>query len=67
MAVAFMLWGEGDPVRLGSALIVRSLPWVSMMAAGNSANLASNAVGRRALAMAKRASTAGEVLVEILQ
>jgi hypothetical protein len=46
---------------------VRSLPWVSMMAAGNSANLASNAVGRRALAMAKRAATAGEVLVEILQ
>ena len=35
----------GVPVRLGSALTVRSLPCVSMIAAGNSANLTSNATG----------------------
>ena len=35
----------GVPVRLGSALTVRSFPWVSKIAAGNSANLASSAIG----------------------
>jgi hypothetical protein len=61
------LFGAGDPVRLGSVLMVRSLPCVSMMAAGNSANFASKAVERRDLATAKRASTAGEVWVERFQ
>lgn len=63
----FALFGAGDAVRLGSALMVRSLPWVSIMAAGNSANFASNAVGRRDLATRNRASTAGEVGVESFQ
>ena len=35
----------GVPVRLGSALTVRYFPCVSMIAAGNSANLVSNATG----------------------
>lgn len=57
----------GVPVRLGSALIVRSLPWESMIAAGNSANFVSSAVVRRVLATLKRASTAGDVAVAMLQ
>ena len=44
--------GAGVPVRLGSALTVRSLPWVSIIATGSSANLDSSAGGRRALAKA---------------
>ncbi len=39
--------GAGVPLRLGSALTVRSLPWVLMIAEGNSDNLASNATGNR--------------------
>lgn len=62
-AGAFAVAGAGVPERLGSALIVRSLPCVSTRATGNSANLASRAAGRRDLASAKRALTAGEVAV----
>lgn len=40
----------GVPVRLGSALTVRSLACVSMIAAGNSANLVSSATGSLSLA-----------------
>ena len=61
------LLGAGDAVRLGSPLTVRSPPWVSIIAAGNSANFASNAVERRDLATEKRAATAGEVSVVRLQ
>lgn len=51
--------GAGVTLRLGSALTVRSLPCVLMMADGNSENLASSATGRRAFASANSASTAG--------
>ena len=61
------LLGAGDPARLGSLLIVRSLPWVSIIAEGNSANLASNATERRDLAIAKRDLTVGEASVVISQ
>lgn len=44
--------GAGVPVRLGSALTVKSLPCFSIIATGNSANLASSATGRRSLARA---------------
>lgn len=51
--------GAGVPVRLSSPLTVKSLPCFSMIATGNSANLASRAAGRRSLASAV---TAGLVL-----
>jgi hypothetical protein len=51
--------GAGVPERLGSALIVRSLPCVSMIAEGNSASFVSRAVGRRLLASSNKAVTAG--------
>lgn len=51
--------GAGVPVRLGSALTVKSLPCVSMIAEGNSANFVSRAVVRRDLASAKSALTVG--------
>lgn len=44
--------GAGVPVRLGSPLTVKSLPCFSMIATGNSANLASRAAGRRSSARA---------------
>jgi hypothetical protein len=46
---AFRDW-TGVPVRLGSALTVRSFPCVSIIAAGNSANLVSSAIGSLFLA-----------------
>ena len=52
--------GAGVPCRDACADTVRSLPCVSMIAAGNAANLASRAEGRRDLAREKSASTAGE-------
>jgi hypothetical protein len=54
----------GVPVRLGSVLTVRSLPCVSIIATGNSANLASRATGRRDLARAKTELTSGLLAVE---
>lgn len=63
-AGAAELPGTGVPDRLGSVLMVRSLPWLSMMAAGNCANLASRTLGRRALASANNALTAGEESVD---
>jgi hypothetical protein len=68
-AVAFdAFWGgAGVPERLGSVLTVRSLPWVSISAAGNSANLVSRAVGRRDFARAKSESTAGDEAVVSVQ
>ena len=59
--------GAGVPSRVGVALTVRSLPCVSMIAVGNCANFSSSAAGRRALASAKSASTAGERAVFRLQ
>ena len=54
--------GAGVPWREGSALdeTCRSLPCVSMMAAGNSANFFSSAAGRLFFASASSASAAGE-------
>ena len=57
----------GVPVRLASALTVRSFPWVSMIAAGNSANLVSSAVASFAFASRKSASTGLEDFVESVQ
>jgi len=48
--VAEFIACTGVPVRLGSALTVRSFPCVSKIAAGNSANLASSATGNLSLA-----------------
>lgn len=59
--------GAGVPVRLGSALMVKSLPCVSTIAKGKAANLASRAVGRRARASVNKALTSGEVSVERVQ
>lgn len=42
--------GAGVPARLGSPLTVKSLPCLSVIATGNSANLTSRATGRRFLA-----------------
>lgn len=49
--------GVGVPVRLVSVLTVKSLPWVSMMAVGNSANLVSRAVRNLVFASLYKAST----------
>lgn len=57
----------GVPVRLGSALTVRSFPCVSMIAAGNSANLVSSATGSFSFTSRKRASTGLEDFVESVQ
>lgn len=62
-----MFVGAGVPERLGSALTVKSLPWVSMSAEGKVASFVSNAAGRRALASAKMAITSGEGSVERVQ
>ena len=51
--------GAGVPLRLGSALTVRSLPWVLMIAAGNSDSLACNTAGSFDLARLYTFSTAG--------
>lgn len=51
--------GAGVPVRLGAPLTVKSLPCFSVIATGNSANLASSATGRRSLARAYNAAVAG--------
>ena len=51
--------GVGVPVRLGWALTVKSLPWVSMIAPGNSANLVSRATGSLDFANLNKASTTG--------
>ena len=51
--------GPGVPWRDGCAETVRSFPCVSTIAAGNSANLASSAVGSFAFASWKSASTSG--------
>ena len=51
--------GAGVPLRLGSALTVRSLPCALMIAEGNSESLASSATGRRVRASLYTASTAG--------
>ena len=51
--------GAGVPLRLGSALTVRSFPCVLMIAGGNSANFASRTPGRRVRASLYTASTAG--------
>ena len=59
--------GVGVPVRLGSALMVKSLPCVSMIAEGNAANLASKAVGRRVRARVNKVLTSGEESVERVQ
>jgi hypothetical protein len=56
----------GVAERLGSLLIVRSLPWVSIIAFANSANLTSSAVGSLAFANANTASTGGEDVVLIV-
>lgn len=61
------LLGAGVPVRLGSALMVKSLPCVSTIAEGKAANLASRAVGRRVRASVNKALTSGEVSVERVQ
>ena len=58
--------GAGVPWRDGCAETVRSLPCVSMIAAGNVASLASSAAGRRAFASRKSASTAAERAVVTL-
>lgn len=55
--------GAGVPVRLGSALTVKSLPCVLMRTSGNSANFASKAAGNRFLMTSYRARTAGEAEV----
>lgn len=57
----------GVPERLGWPLTVRSFPWVSMSATGNSANLASRAGGRRVLTKAKSALTSGLEAVSSVQ
>lgn len=57
----------GVAERLGSVLTVRSLPWVSMMALANSANLTSSAVGSLDLASAYIASTGAEDVVSSVQ
>jgi hypothetical protein len=57
----------GVAERLGSVLTVRSLPWVSMMALANSANLTSSAVGSLDLASAYNASTGEEDAVSSVQ
>jgi len=59
--------GAGVPVRLGSALMVKSLPCVSTIAEGKVANLASKAVGRRVRASVNKALTSGEASVERVQ
>lgn len=59
--------GAGVPTRLGSALTVRSFPWVSMMALGNVANFVSSAVGKRVLANANKALTSVDDSVVRLQ
>jgi hypothetical protein len=59
--------GAGVPTRLGSALTVRSFPWVSMMALGNVANFVSSAVGKRVLANANKALTSVDDWVVRLQ
>ena len=59
--------GAGVPTRLGSALTVRSFPWVSMMALGNVANFVSSAVGKRDLANANKALTSVDDSVVRLQ
>jgi len=59
--------GAGVPERLGSVLTVRSFPWVSISAVGNSANFVSRAIGRRDLARVNNASTAGEESVVRVQ
>ena len=56
--------GAGVPVRLGWALTVKSLPWVLIIAAGNSANFSSSSAGSFPLAVWNSASTAGEDFVE---
>ena len=58
--------GPGVPWRDGWAETVRSLPCVSTIAAGNSANLVSSAVGSFDLASWKSASTAGVRAVVML-
>jgi len=57
----------GVPVRLGSALTVRSFPCVSMIAAGNSANLTSSATGNLFFASWYSASTGLDDFVESVQ
>ena len=57
----------GVPVRLGSALTVRSFPCVSIIAAGNSANLVSRAMGNLFFASWYRASTGLDDFVESVQ
>ena len=52
--------GVGVPVRLGSALTVISLPWVSISAAGNSASFAFRSSGRRERASWYTESTSGD-------
>ena len=66
MEVAFV-GCTGVPVRLGSELTVRSFPCVSMIAAGNSANLVSSATGNFSFTSRKRASTGLEDSVESVQ
>ena len=67
MAGAFVVpFPAGVPARLGSPLTVRSLPWVSMRATGNSANFASSATGRRDFARLNTASTSEDLFVESL-
>lgn len=62
-----VLAGAGVPVLLVSVLIVRSLPWASMIALGNVASLVSIATGSRLFARSKIALTSGEVSVERVQ
>ena len=62
-----VLVGAGVPVRLGSALILRSLPCASTIALGNVASFVSIAVGNRLFARAKMALTSEEASVESVQ
>jgi hypothetical protein len=52
---------------LGSALTVKSLPCVSMIAPGKVASLASKAAGKRVRARVYKALTSGEASVERVQ
>ena len=54
----------GVPVRLGSALTVRSFPCTSMIAAGNFANFASSSAGSLFFASLYRALTGSDDFVE---
>ena len=59
--------GAGVAERLGSALTVRSFPWVSTRSTGNLAKIASRRGGMLAFAIARRSLTAGLEPVDRVQ